>query len=405
MMGSQIVAGLDIGTTKVCAITAEINGKGMRILGMGSAGSTGLRKGFIINIDATVDAIKKAVKECETYSGTKIRSVIAGVSGSHIEGFNSAGLIGVRKKEVSFADVDHAIDSAKTVHIPLDREILHVIPTEFVLDEHEGIVDPIGMSGVRLEARVHIITGAVSPIQNLVKCCEKSGLGVADIVLEPLASAHATLTQEEKEFGAVLVDIGGGTTDIALFKDRFLRHVSVLGIGGAHLTNDIAIGLRISMYEAERLKKNFGAAVTGIITDDSEEIQIKHTGDKERTIPKKYLAEILQPRCEEMLTMIKEAVKECYGYELATCGIVLTGGCALLDGMDKMAEAVLGLPVRIGVPSNVTGLNARMANPMYATGVGLIAFNKASMSNRIFLPDVVSGVFGMMKDWVKGVLQ
>ncbi len=405
MMGSQIVVGLDVGTTKVCAIAAETNGKGLRILGIGSASSTGLRKGLIINIDATVDAIKKAVKECETYSGTKIRSVIAGVSGSHIEGFHSAGLVGVRKKEVSFTDVDHAIDSAKTVHIPLDREILHVIPTEFVLDEQEGIADPIGMSGVRLEARVHIITGAVSPIQNLVKCCEKSGLAVTDVVLEPLASANATLTPEEKEFGAVLVDIGGGTTDIALFKDGFLRQVSVLGIGGAHLTNDIAIGLRISMHEAERLKKSFGAAVIGIIGDEPEEIKIKHMGDKERSIPKKYLAEILQPRCEEMLTMIKEAIKACYGYELATCGIVLTGGCALLDGMDNMAEAVLGMPVRIGVPSKVSGLNDKMANPMYATGVGLITFNKTSMSNRILLPDVVSGVFGMMKGWMKGVLQ
>lgn len=405
MMGSQIVVGLDVGTTKVCAIAAEINGKGMRILGMGNSGSNGMRKGLVINIDATVEAIKQAVGECEKFSGTKIRSVIVGVSGSHIQGFNSSGLIGVRKREVSFSDVDNAIDSARTVHIPLDREILHVIPIEFVLDEHEGIADPIGMSGVRLEARVHIVTGAVSPIQNLIKCCEKSGLTVSDVVLEPLASANATLTQEEKEFGVVLVDIGGGTTDIALFKDGCLRHVSVLGIGGAHLTNDIAIGLRISMYEAERLKKGYGAAVTGIITDDSEEIQIKHTGDKERAIPRKYLAEILQPRCDEMLEMIKDAVKESYGYELATCGVVLTGGCALLAGLDKMAEAVLGLPVRIGTPSNVTGLNARTANPMYATGVGLISFNKTSMSNRIFLPEVFSGVFGMMKDWMRGVIK
>jgi cell division protein FtsA len=405
MMGSQIVVGLDVGTTKVCAIAAEINGKGMRLLGMGNSDSTGIRKGLIINIDATVGAIKQAIAECEKFSGTKIRSVIVGVSGNHIQGFNSSGLVGVRKREVSFSDVDNAIDSAKTVHIPLDREILHVIPIEFVLDEHEGIADPIGMSGVRLEARVHIVTGAVSPVQNLIKCCEKSGLAVSDVVLEPLASANATLTQEEKEFGVVLVDIGGGTTDIALFKDGCLRHVSVLGIGGAHLTNDIAIGLRISMYEAERLKKSYGAAVTGIIADDSEEIQIKHTGDKERVIPRKYLAEILQPRCDEMLEIIKGAIKESYGYELATCGVVLTGGCALLEGLDKMAEAVLGLPVRIGTPSSVTGMNARMANPMYATGVGLISFNKTSMSNRIFLPEVFSGVFGIMKDWVKGVIQ
>jgi cell division protein FtsA len=404
-MASNIIVGLDVGTTKVCSVVAETNGKGTQIRGVGTTASVGLRKGMIINIDSTVESIRQAVRKGESYSGTKIKSVTVGISGSHIKGFYSSGIAGVRGKDVQAADIERAVDSARAVYIPLDREVLHVIPTEFVLDEQEGITDPIGMTGVRLEAKVHIITGAISPIQNLIKCCQKAGLHITDIVLEPLASACATLTSDEKEYGVVLIDIGGGTTDIALFKDGKLRHISVLGIGGSHLTNDIAIGFRIHMQEAERLKKKYGSAFEDIFQGGTEEIKIRQTGEQERIIPRKYLVEITHPRCIEMFEMIREEIESCFGYELATCGVVLTGGCSLLNGMEKLAEAVLGLPVRIGSPSHVKGQASFAQNPVYSCGVGLMTCAAESDSNRIFLPEVFSDVFGIMKDWVKGVFR
>lgn len=403
-MGSQIVVGLDVGTTKVSAAVAEINGTGASLLGIGTAPSTGMKKGTIVNIDATVDSIKKAVKEAESYSGIRIRSVLVGISGMHIKGFNSSGAVGIRGKEVSGIDIDRAIDSAKAVYIPLDREVLHVIQKEFALDEQQGIVNPMGMSGVRLEAKVHIITGAVSSMQNLQKCCRKADLDIADIIVKPLASAHSTLTRDEKEFGALLVDIGGGTTEIALYKDGYMKNISVLGVGGDHITNDIAIGFRINMREAESLKKASGVAFAGL-TNSQEEILIRQAGGQERMIPRKYLAEIIQPRCEEMLESIKEEITLCLGYELATCGVVLSGGSSLLCGFDKMAETALGLPVRIGRPGNIKGMKALAEDPAYSASIGLLTYVAEAEFNKIFPRDIVFSVFGRMKDWVNGVFR
>lgn len=400
-MGTDIITSLDIGTTKVCTFVAEANDKGTSILGLGTSPSSGIRKGMIVNMDAAVESIRQAVREAEACSGTRIKSVYAGISGVHIRGFNSSGAAGIRGKEVTRADVERSIDLAKTVYIPLDREMLHVIPAEFTLDEQEGIADPTGMSGVRLEARVHIITGAASPVQNLIKCCTKADLDVDDIVLKPLASAYSTLTRDEKEYGAVLIDIGGGTTDIALFKDGYLKSVSVLGIGGAHLNNDIAIGLRVNMHEAERLKTVSGAAFAGAI-NDSGEIQVSQSGGQTRIIPAKYLIEIIQPRCEEILEMIKDEINKCCGYELATCGVVLTGGTSLLNGFDRMAESVLGLPVRTGMPERIRGLKAEMASPVYSTGIGIVNYISELDAGRNFSHEIIGSSVGRVKELVKG---
>lgn len=368
-MTPNICAGLDIGTSKVCAVVAEIRSKDMHILGIGTSPAKGVRKGMIVSIDAAVESIRKAVHEAQSISGTRIKSVSVGISGGHIKGFSSSGTVGVRGKEVTHKDIERAIDSAKTVYIPLDREILHVIPAEFILDEQEGIVDPLGMAGVRLEAKAQIITGAVSSVQNVLKCCEKAGLDVSEVVAQPVATSHAVISQEEKELGVILIDIGGGTSDIALFKDGYLRHISVLGIGGAHITNDIAIGLKVNIQEAERLKKASGAAFGGMI-DQAEEIQITQSGDQQRSILRKYLVEIIQPRSEEMLEMIR---KEIHAYEPATCGAVLTGGTSLLNGFGRMAETVLALPVRIGRPETNRIKHPEMS-PEFATGIGLAAY-------------------------------
>jgi cell division protein FtsA len=278
--------------------------------------------------------------------------------------------------------------------------VLHVIPTEFVLDGQDGITDPMGMSGVRLEARVHIITGAASPMQNLLKCCGKAGLDVSDVVFEPLASAHAVLTREEKEAGAILVDLGGGTTDIALFKHGSLRYASVIGVGGNHFTNDVAVGLRITMNEAEKLKKASGAAYEGIVSDE-EEIQVTQAGGEVRTLPRKYVAEILQPRCEEILELVKDEIKKCSGYRTAICGVVVTGGASQLNGLDRMAESVLGLPVRSGFPEHLKGLKSVVKSPVYSTGVGLVTYGCEQEAPGVVPADLVGGVFGRVTDWFK----
>ncbi len=400
MTRQNIVVGLDVGTTKVCTVVAEVGGRRAEILGLGvSPSSGGLRKGIVINIDATVDSIKKAVREAEASSGVKIKSVAVGISGAHIKGFDSSGAVGLRGGEVSAKDVERSIDSAKAVYIPLDREVLHVVPVEFVLDGQDGITDPIGMSGVRLEARVHIITGAASPMQNLMKCCEKAGLEVSDVVFEPLASAHAVLTVEEKESGVILADLGGGTTDIALFRGGSLRYASVIGVGGNHLTNDIAVGLRITMNEAEKLKKTSGAAYEQII-GSAEEIQIAQAGGQVRTLPRKYVAEILQPRCEEMLELIKEEINKCAGYGTALCGLVMTGGASQLTGFDKIAESVLGLPVRQGSPIHLKGPK-RADGPAYSTGVGLVAYGWEPDAPDSVSASVSAGVLGKVACWFK----
>jgi len=399
-MGGKLVVGLDVGSSKICAVAVELNDRGVNILGVGETPSKGLRKGIVINMETTVDSIKKAVSEAEVSAGLRIKSVVAGISGVHISGLSSYGAVGVRGREVRPVDRERAIESAKAIYIPLDREVLHVLPTEFILDGQEGIIDPMGMAGVRLEAKVHIINGLASSVQNLMKCCERAGLDVAEIVFNPLAAAAATLSKDEMESGVVLVDIGGGTADIVFFKDNALRYASVLGVGGAHITNDVAVGLRINVNEAEKLKRSYGAAFEAM-GDDKVEVQISQTGGNTKTIPAKYIAEIIQPRCEEMIGMVRKEILACRAYELATCGVVLTGGAALLNGFDKMMESLLGLPVRLGQPVNVKGRMAAVRNPAYSTGVGLAAYGHWSSPDRVFqggfIADAVAGITGRLK--------
>lgn len=399
----NIIAGLDVGTTKICSVVGEVVEGELKICAVGTSQSTGLRKGVVVDIESTVESIKKAVNEAESFAGLEIDGVYVGITGGHIKGFDSYGAIGIRGKEVSRLDVERVIDSAKAVYVPLDREVIHIIPTGYMLDGQNGIRDPIGMAGVRLEAKVHIVTGAITSVQNLLKCCEKAGCEVIDIVFEPIASAEAVLTDDERELGVAIVDIGGGTTDIILYKDGWLRHTSVLAIGGNHFTNDIAVGLRISVSEAERLKKSFGSAMVSMV-DDSEEIDMIQAGQG-RKIPRRCLSEIIQPRAEELLDLIRTELMSCSAYDIASSGIVLTGGGSLLDGLDRMAEAVLGLPVRIGFPKDIKGCKGITNNPMYATGVGLVLYGLNTEPNGVSYSDTFAGIFGKMKNWAMGMFR
>ena len=409
----NIVVGLDVGTTKICAIVAEVRGGKTDIIAIGSAPSTGLRKGVVINIESTVDSIKKAVRDAEAMAGIEIKSVYVGIAGGHIKGFESYGAVGIKGKEVKPQDVERAIDSASVVYVPLDREVLHVIPTEFILDGQDGIKDPVGMAGVRLEVKVHIVTGAVSSVQNLLKCCERAGIDVIDIVLEPIASAAAVLTEDEKDLGAALVDIGGGTTDIAIYKDGSLRHTAVLALGGNHFTNDISIGLRIPVQEAERIKKKYGCAITSMV-DEAEEMDVAGADKQVRKIPRRYIAEIIQPRCEELTELIKREIENSSGLEPGLSGVILTGGASLLAGLDRLMEANLGLSVRIGMPdgiesscaSNSPLFQSNVNNPMYSTGVGLIlhSIDGEPVPNAFGINgDMFNGIFDRMKEWVRNL--
>lgn len=381
---NSLIVGLDIGTSKVCAVVGEMTERGMEIIGVGSHPSQGLRKGVVINIESTVDSIKKAVEEAELMAGCEINSVFTGIAGGHIKGFNSHGIVAVKNKEVTQRDVDRVIDAAKAVAIPMDREVLHILPQEYLIDDQDGIKEPLGMSGVRLEAKVHIVTGAVTSAQNIIKCCNRTGLNVADMALEPLASAEAVLTPEEKELGVALVDMGGGTTDIALFHDGAVKHTAVLAIGGNHLTSDIAAGLRTPIGEAERIKQRFGYARTSMVTKD-ERVEVPSVGGRNsRTISRQILCEIIEPRLEEIFQLIRrEIAKSGYQGSLAS-GVVMTGGSTLLPGMIEMAEGIFTMPVRLGVPTHVGGLIDVVSSPIYATGVGLVLYGMKRQEKNFF---------------------
>jgi cell division protein FtsA len=388
--------GLDIGTTKVCAVVGEFIGNEMQILGIGTSPSTGLKKGVIIDIEPTVESIKKAVQEAGSSTGVQIREVFVGMTGNHIKGIRSHGATGINGRDVIHSDVERVLESARSVYMPLDREVLHFIPTGYTLDGQNGIKDPVGMAGERLEAHVHIITGAVSPLQNLLKCCEMAGLEVIEVVFEPLASSASTTTDEEKNLGVALVDVGG-TTEFALFKDGFLQHIANIPVGGHHFTNDIAIGFRIPFAEAERLKKDCGCATTNIIRD-KEMIDISQAGQQKK-IPRMHLSEIIQPRAEELIDLIKDELSSCSGYSIALSGVVFTGGGSLLDGFDSLAEASLGLPVRIGSCDGIKGCRGNINNPMYATGVGLALYGLDKEQEKASYENNPAGIFGKMKDW------
>lgn len=375
----RMVVGLDIGTTKTCAIVGEAADEGVNIIGIGSHPSRGLRKGVVVNIESTVESIKKAVEEAELMAGCEITDVYAGIAGAHIKGINSRGIVAVKEKEVKPNDIKRVIGAAQAVAIPVDREILHVIPQEFIIDDQDGVKDPVGMSGVRLEAKVHIITAAQASAQNIIKCCNRAGLNVREIILEQFAGSEAVVGQDEKELGIVFIDMGGGTTSIAVFVSGSLVHTSVIPIGGNHLTGDVAVGLRTPQEEAEKIKQKYGCVLTSLVQRE-ETIEVPSVGGRSpRILSRQILSEILEPRVEEILHLVHQDIVRT-GYEdRIAAGVALTGGCASLEGMPELAEQVFNLPVRRGVPKGVGGLIDVVKNPMYATGVGLVILGGRSM--------------------------
>lgn len=375
------IVGLDIGTTKVCALVGQVHQDGIDIIGCGSQPSRGLKKGNIINMESTVDAIKRAVEEAETMVGFDIRSVTTGIAGNHIKGFQSNGAIAIKDRQIKKTDIRQVLDAAKAVVIPMDREVIHILPQEFIVDDQDGIKDPMGMAGVRLEARVHIVTGAVTSAQNIIRCANRTGLNVSDLVLQQLASSESVLTDDEKELGVVFVDLGGGTTDLAIFCKGSICYTTVLPLGGDHITSDIAIGIRTPISAAEEIKKNHGCALSYMV-DEKELIEVPGIGiNTSRTITRQTLCQIIEPRMEEIFNLIhKEILKSGYKEFLAS-GLVLTGGTSLLKGISAMGEKVLGLPIRIGCPQRVGGLSDIVCNPIFSTGVGLLLFGKQQQTN------------------------
>ncbi len=408
MSKSDLVVGLDLGTTKICAVVGQLTPNGVDVIGIGTSPSTGLRKGVVVNIEQTVQSIKKALEEAELMAGCEIRSVYGGIAGSHIKGFNSHGVIAVKGGEVTNRDRDRVIDAAKAVAIPLDREVIHILPQEYIVDDQRGIADPLGMAGVRLEVKVHIVTGAVSSAQNIVRSCHRSGLDVSDIVLESLGSAQAVLTEEEREIGVALVDIGGGTTDLAIFNDDSIKHTSVLAIGGTNLTNDIAFGLRTPMASAERIKTDFGCALAEMVPD-GESIQVDSVGGRDpRDLSRHVLAEICEPRMEELLALVDQELVRSGYKDIIGAGVVLTGGSALIEGVQELAEQIFNMPTRVGYPIGVGGLTDVVNSPMYATSVGLLQFGaqkEGSEEDRFRIRDknVFNRILKRMRKWFSDI--
>lgn len=403
----NIVVGLDIGTTKICAVVGEVSHGEINIIGTGTSPSIGLRKGVVVNIESTVESIKKAVEEAELMAGCEISSVYAGIAGGHITGFNSRGIVAIKGPEITQNDVDRVIDAARAVAIPMDREVIHVLPQEYIVDEQTGIQNPVGMAGVRLEAKIHIVTGAVTSAHNIVKCANRSGLDVCDIVLESLASGEAVLTNEEKELGTGLLDLGGGTSDLAIFSGKNIKHTFVLSLGGNNLTNDIAIGLRAPLLEAEKIKTKFGTCLsTNINSDDT--IEVPGMGGREpRKLPRQILGEILEPRMEEIFTLVQREIYRAGMENNINSGVVITGGTALLDGIIDVAESIFNLPTRLGRPTGISGLVDVVNNPMYATGVGLVLYGarmQPSKKFRIRDKNIFNGIMSRMKKWFKDVI-
>ncbi len=403
----EIIVGLDVGTTKICAVVGELSGREINIIGIGTHPSIGLRKGVVVNIESTVESIQKAVEEAELMAGCEISSVYAGIAGGHITGFNSRGIVAIKGPEITDNDVERVIDAARAVAIPMDREVIHVLPQEFIVDDQTGIQNPVGMAGVRLEAKIHIVTGAVTSAHNIVKCCNRSGLDVCDIVLESLASGEAVLTSEERELGTALLDLGGGTSDLAIFSNNNIKHTFVLALGGNNITNDIAVGLRAPIAEAEKIKKKFGTCIAAKINSD-ETIEVPGMGGREaRQLPRQILGEILEPRMEEIFTLIKREIYREGMENSITSGIVLTGGSALLRDSAEVAESIFNLPTRLGKPRGISGLVDVVNNPMYATGVGLVLYgakNQSSKKFRIRDANIFNRLIIRMKRWFKDVI-
>lgn len=403
----DLIVGLDIGTTKICAIVGEVTDDGIDVIGIGTHPSRGLRKGVVVNIETTVQSIRRAIEEAELMAGCEVNTVFTGIAGGHIKGINSQGIVAVKTKEVRETDIQRVIDAAKAVAIPLDREVIHVLPQEFIIDDQGGIKEPLGMSGVRLEAKVHIVTAAVSSAQNIIKCANRTGLNVADIVLQPLASAKAVLSEEEKELGVCLVDIGGGTTDLAIFYGGAIVHTGVIALGGNNLTSDVAIGLRTPAHEAEKIKQRWGSCLPSRVSAD-ETIEVPSVGGREpRALARQVLVDILEPRVEEIFQLVYREIQRSGYADLIPSGVVITGGSTLLDGMTELAEEVLGLPVRQGFPQGVGGLVDVVKSPVYATGVGLVMYGCNNMDSRYFPIRQSEGTYkkltDRMRDWLREI--
>lgn len=399
----NVIVGLDIGTTKTCVVVAELRETGIEILGVGTHPSEGLRKGVVVNIESTVESIKGALDKAETSTGLEIGSAYVGIAGAHIKGQNSLGMVTVKGREVREEDVDQALESARAIPIPLDRQIIHAIPQYYVVDEQDGIVDPVGMAGIRLEAKAHVVTGAVTSIQNVVKSVNKVGLEVKDLVLEQLAASEAVLSADEKALGVALVDIGGGTTDIAVFSEGSLKHTAVLPVGGNYVTSDIATGLRTPLAEAEKIKIHYGCAFLPLIPKD-EMIEVPSVGGREpREVSRQILGRIIEPRMDEILVMVQKEISRSGCEDILAAGIVLTGGGAILEGIPELAERIFNVPVRRGIPAGIGGLTAIVESPVFATGVGLVLYagkhivkeNMVRMEGNFF-----SRLFRRFRQWI-----
>lgn len=405
---SELIVGLDIGTTKICAVVGEVGVDGLvDIVGIGTSPSKGLNKGVVVNIEQTVQSIKKAVEDAELMAGCEIRSVYVGIAGSHIKGFNSPGVIAVKGGEVTARDIERVIDAARIVPISPDQQIIHILPQEFIVDNQSGIIEPLGMAGVRLEVKVHIVTGAVTSAQNIVKSCQKSGLDVEDIVLEAFASSKAVLTDEEREIGVALVDIGGGTSDIAIFHGNAIKHTGVVPFGGTNLTKDIAFGLRTSVQAAEKIKLEYGCVLPELVKDD-EAIDVPSVGGRPpRKLTRQLLAEICEPRMEELLGMVDQELIRSGFKKVLGAGVVFTGGSSRIDGLQELADQVFNLPTRTASPTGVGGLKDVVDNPQYATAVGLLLYGgeKHGRANKIRTSDknIFQSILKRMRQWFADV--
>ena len=402
----SMIVGLDIGTSKITAIVGEVNeDQQLEIVGIGSHPSRGLKKGVVVNIESTVQSIQRCVEEAELMAGCQIHSVYAGIAGSHIRSMNSHGIVAIKDREVSASDVERVIDAARAVAIPADQRVLHVMPQEFVIDQQEGIREPVGMSGVRLEAKVHLVTGAESAAQNIIKCVRRCGLEVDDIILEQLASSYSVLTDDEKELGICLVDIGGGTTDVAVFTEGAIKHTAVIPIAGDQVTNDIAVAMRTPTQYAEEIKIKYACALRQLANPD-DTIEVPSVGDREpRRLSRQTLAEVVEPRYEELLSLVHAELRRSGFEDLVAAGVVLTGGSSKMEGVVDLAEEVFHMPVRLGLPQHVTGLVDVVRNPIHATGVGLLLFGHKNQQRgevSLFAESNVGSVLKRMKNWFQG---
>lgn len=401
----DLIVGIDIGTSKVVALVGEITTEGkLNIIGMGSHPSQGLKRGVVVNIESTVQSIQHAVEEAELMAGCQVYSAYTGIAGSHIRSINSHGIVAIRDREVTQTDVDRVIDAAKAVAIPADQKILHILPQEFIIDNQDSIREPIGMSGVRLEAKVHIVTGAVSAAQNIVKCLKRCGLTANDIVLEQFASSQSVLSEDEKELGVCMIDIGGGTTDIAIFTDGSVRHTAVIPIAGDQVTNDIAIALRTPARNAEEIKIKYACALQDL-ADTNQMVDIPTAGDRPaRHISRRALAEVVEARYEELFTLVAAEIRRSGLEDLIAAGLVITGGASKVEGAAELAERIFRMPVRIGAPQNITGLPDISNNPIYATGVGLLIYGmqQRESQNEAIMQGNMKSLWGRMRGWFQG---